>query len=311
MTVVSMNYLLEAGVHFGHQRKRWNPKMQEYIYTCRDDIHIIDLQKTSAAIESAYAKIKEIAANGGTFLFVGTKKQANEAMEEAATRTEMFYITKRWLGGTLTNFRTIRGRIRRIEEIETMESDGTLDLLPKKEAFKIRKEYDKLNSNLCGIRNMKKLPSAIFIVDPRVEETAIKEARKLNIPVFGIVDTNCDPDMVDYVIPANDDAVRAVKLVINVLANAIAEVNGKEVLNYVTDEDKAKDEKENKEEVKEVKESVKEEKIEEVKEEVKTTEESEVNLSELTLSELKAMAKEKNIKGYSTMKKADLVAALN
>ena len=342
MTVVSMNYLLEAGVHFGHQRKRWNPKMAEYIYTCRDDIHIIDLQKTSALIEEAYEKIKEIATNGGTFLFVGTKKQANEAMEEAAKRTEMFYITKRWLGGTLTNFRTIRGRIKRIEEIEAMEADGILDLLPKKEAFKIRKEYDKLNSNLCGIREMKKLPSGIIIVDPRVEETAIKEARILNIPVFGIVDTNCDPDMVDYVIPANDDAVRAVKLVINVLANAIAEATGKEVINYISEEDKSKDDSQEdltmekveetlevkeveeektkkvakKEEVKEEKaakkETKKEVKEEKPKKEAKKTakKEEKIELDSLTLAELKAMAKENGIKGYSTMKKADLIAAL-
>ena len=307
MTVVSMNYLLEAGVHFGHQKKRWNPKMKEYIYTSRDDIHIIDLQKTSACIEQAYAKLAELAENGGTFLFVGTKKQANEAMEEAAKRTDMFYVTQRWLGGTLTNFRTIRNRIKRLDEIEKMEEDGTLSLLPKKEAFKIKKEYDKLNANLCGIRNMQKLPSAIIIVDPRVEETAIKEARKLHIPVIGLVDTNCDPDMVDYVIPANDDAVRAVKLVINVLANAIASVNGKEVLDFVTEEDKSKENKEAKEEPKKVKEVKEEVKAEEVKEEVK---EEKVDLDSMTLAELKALAKDKGIKGYSTMKKADLVSAL-
>ena len=307
MTVVSMNYLLEAGVHFGHQKKRWNPKMKEYIYTSRDDIHIIDLQKTSACIEQAYAKLAELAENGGTFLFVGTKKQANEAMEEAAKRTDMFYVTQRWLGGTLTNFRTIRNRIKRLDEIEKMEEDGTLSLLPKKEAFKIKKEYDKLNANLCGIRNMQKLPSAIIIVDPRVEETAIKEARKLHIPVIGLVDTNCDPDMVDYVIPANDDAVRAVKLVVNVLANAIASVNGKEVLDFVTEEDKSKENKEAKEEPKKVKEVKEEVKAEEVKEEVK---EEKVDLDSMTLAELKALAKDKGIKGYSTMKKADLVSAL-
>lgn len=307
MTVVSMNYLLEAGVHFGHQKKRWNPKMKEYIYTSRDDIHIIDLQKTSACIEQAYAKLAELAENGGTFLFVGTKKQANEAMEEAAKRTDMFYVTQRWLGGTLTNFRTIRNRIKRLDEIEKMEEDGTLSLLPKKEAFKIKKEYDKLNANLCGIRNMQKLPSAIIIVDPRVEETAIKEARKLHIPVIGLVDTNCDPDMVDYVIPANDDAVRAVKLVVNVLANAIASVNGKEVLDFVTEEDKSKENKEAKEEPKKVKEAKEEVKVEEVK---KETKEEKVDLDSMTLAELKVLAKDKGIKGYSTMKKADLVSAL-
>ena len=307
MTVVSMNYLLEAGVHFGHQKKRWNPKMKEYIYTSRDDIHIIDLQKTSACIEQAYAKLAELAENGGTFLFVGTKKQANEAMEEAAKRTDMFYVTQRWLGGTLTNFRTIRNRIKRLDEIEKMEEDGTLSLLPKKEAFKIKKEYDKLNANLCGIRNMQKLPSAIIIVDPRVEETAIKEARKLHIPVIGLVDTNCDPDMVDYVIPANDDAVRAVKLVVNVLANAIASVNGKEVLDFVTEEDKSKENKEAKEEPKKVKEAKEEVKVEEVKKETKG---EKVDLDSMTLAELKVLAKDKGIKGYSTMKKADLVSAL-
>lgn len=240
MTVVSMNYLLEAGVHFGHQKRRWNPKMKEYIYTSRDDIYIIDLQKTKELIEEAYQVIGELAENDGTFLFVGTKKQAQEAMLECATRTNQFYVTARWLGGTLTNFKTIKSRVRRLEEIEKMEEDKIFDLLPKKEVIGIRKEYEKLNKYLAGIRNMKKLPSALIIVDPKNEETAIKEARKLKIPVIGIVDTNCDPDMVDYVIPANDDAVRAVKLVIGVLTNAIAEKKGYEMINYVTEEDKLK-----------------------------------------------------------------------
>lgn len=307
MTVVSMNYLLEAGVHFGHQKRRWNPKMREYIYTSRDDIYIIDLQKTAKCIEEAYEEIKKIAENGGTFLFVGTKKQAQEAMEENAIRTNNYFINERWLGGTLTNFRTIKNRVRRLDEIEAMEKEGTLDLLPKKEVAQIKKEYDKLNKNLRGIREMKKLPNAMIIVDPRVEETAIKEARKLKIPVFGIVDTNCDPDMVDYVIPANDDAVRAVKLVIGALANAINEVNGGEMLNCVAPEDK----KPKKEETK--RENKKEEKIEkEVKQEEKKTEEvKETNLEDLTLAELKNLAKEKEVKGYSTMKKADLLKALN
>ena len=305
MTVVSMNYLLEAGVHFGHQKRRWNPKMREYIYTSRDDIYIIDLQKTARLIEEAYAEIKKIAENGGTFLFVGTRKQAQEAMEESAKRTGMFYINQRWLGGTLTNFRTIRTRIRRLDEIEKMEQDGTMELLPKKEVINLRKEYEKLNKNLAGIREMKKLPNAMIIVDPKAEETAIKEARKLNIPVFGIVDTNCDPDMVDFVIPGNDDAVRAVKLVIGVLANAIAEVNGSEMINYIAEDDK----KANKV-AKEEKKEVKEEKVdapEVVKEEVKET----VDFESMTLVELKALAKDKNVKGYSTMKKAELIAALN
>jgi len=321
MTVVSMNYLLEAGVHFGHQKRRWNPKMKEYIYTSRDDIYIIDLQKTANLIEEAYVALKEIAEKEGTVLFVGTKKQANEAMKECAERTGMYYVTERWLGGTLTNFKTIRSRIKRLDEIETMEKEGKFELLPKKEVIKLKKEYEKLNRNLCGIREMKKLPNALVIVDPRQEETAIKEARKLHIPVFGIVDTNCDPDMVDYVIPANDDAVRSVKLVIGVLANAVAEVYGKEVINYVSNEDAKKDSKENimekaVKEVKDIKEEMKaidkeedtKAKIKEVKE--KASKKEVVDLSSKTLAELKAMAKDKDIKGYSTMKKQELIDAL-
>src|SRR5574344_22610 len=226
MAVVSMNYLLEAGVHFGHQTKRWNPKMKEYIFTARDDIYIIDLQKTVKLIEEAYAELHKIAENGGKVLFVGTKKQAQEAAKEEAERTNMFYVNERWLGGTLTNFRTIRKRINSLEEIEKMEKDGIFEQLPKKEAIKIRKEYEKLNKYLCGIRNMKKVPEALIIVDPRKEINAIKEARRLHIPVFGLVDTNCDPDDVDYVIPANDDAIRSVKLIVATMANAVVEANG-------------------------------------------------------------------------------------
>ena len=310
MTIVSMNYLLEAGVHFGHQRRRWNPKMKEYIYTTRDDIYIIDLQKTVKKLEEAYEAMKEIAQNGGTVLFVGTKKQAQEAAEESATRTNMYFVNERWLGGTLTNFKTIRSRIKRMEEIEKMEQEGIFEMLPKKEVIQIKKEYEKLNKNLRGIREMKKMPQALVIVDPRKEEIAIKEARILGIPVFGIVDTNCDPDMVDYVIPGNDDAVRAVKLLIGVLTNAIAEVNGNEVIDFVSEEDKAKAEKKaQKKEAKEEKQEVKEEKAE-VKEEAKEEVKAEVKLDDLTLAELKAMAKEKEIKGYSTMKKAELVEVL-
>ena len=345
MTVVSMNYLLEAGVQFGHQKRRWNPKMKEYIFTTRDDIYIIDLQKTVKKIEEAYEAMKVIAQNEGKVLFVGTKKQAQEAAEESAVRTNMYFVNERWLGGTLTNFKTIRSRIRRMEEIEKQETDGTFEALPKKEVIKIKKEYDKLNKNLRGIREMKRMPQALVIVDPRKEEIAIKEARILGIPVFGIVDTNCDPDMVDYVIPGNDDAVRSVKLLIGALTNAIAEVNGNEIIDFISDEDKNKNEKkaakkeEIKEEVKEKKEEIKEEiaeKIEEIKEtkkevkkevkkvakkvkeaveekkeEVKEKKASKkaktVDLESLSLAELKEKAKESGLKGYSTKKKAELI----
>ena len=304
MAVVSISNLLEAGVHFGHQTKRWNPKMKEYIYTTRDDIYIIDLQKTLECIEGSYEKIKEIASNGGTFLFVGTKKQAQEATLECATRSNSFYVSERWLGGTLTNFRTIRRRIRRLEEIEKMESDGTFEALPKKEVIKIKKEYEKLAKLLTGIRNMVKLPQAMIIVDPKKEYNAIREAKRLNIPVFGIVDTNGDPDLVDYVIPGNDDAVRSVKIVLGVLTNAICEANNLEMVDYVTEETPSQDEA--KKEVKEVKKEVKAEKTEKVEKEVAKEE----NLEDKTLAELKKMAKEAGVKGYSTMKKDEIIASL-
>ncbi len=326
MAVVSLSYLLEAGVHFGHQTKRWNPKMKEYIFTTRDDIYIIDLQKTVAKIEEAYAEIKRIADNGGTFLFVGTKKQANEAAKETAERSNSYYVTERWLGGTLTNFRTIRRRVKRLEDIEKMEADGTFEVLPKKEVIGLRKEYEKLNKILGGIREMYKLPQAMIIVDPKKEINAIREARKLNIPVFGIVDTNCDPDDVDYVIPGNDDAVRAVKVVLGVLGNAICESKGLEILDFVTEEDKkaaTNEEKKAKKEQPEREETL-EEAIEIAKNEialenaeaekeaaVEEPVKEDTDYSSKTLTELKSLAKEHGIKGYSTMKKDELIAILS
>ena len=221
-----MKELLESGVHFGHATRRWNPKMARYIYTARNGIYIIDLQKTANEIEKAYQVLNGIVANGGKVLFVGTKKQAQEAVKEEATRCGHFYVDQRWLGGTLTNFKTIRRRIKRLKDLYKMEEDGTFNLLPKKEVAQLKHEREKLEKNLGGIKEMTKVPDALFIVDPRKEHNAILEARKLNIPVFGIVDTNCDPDDVDYVIPANDDAIRAVKLVAHVMTNAIIEAQG-------------------------------------------------------------------------------------
>ena len=308
MAVVSMSYLLEAGVHFGHQTKRWNPKMKEYIFTSRDDIYIIDLEKTKECLEKAYLEVKTIAENGGKFLFVGTRKQAQEVCVEEATRSNSYYVTERWLGGTLTNFRTIRRRVKRLEEIEEMEKNGTFDLLPKKEVIGLKKEYEKLNRVLCGIRAMEKLPQAIIVVDPKKEINAIKEARKLRIPVFGVVDTNCDPDDVDYVIPGNDDAVRSIKVMLGVLTNAICEANGLELVDYVSEEEK-KDVSSKKEDKKsDVKEEIKvdETVLEELKEMEKVDE-----LEAKTLSELKKIAKENKIKGYSSMKKDELIEILS
>ena len=309
MSVVSMSYLLEAGVHFGHQTKRWNPKMKEFIYTSRDDIYIIDLQKTVDQIEKAYAALKEIAANGGRVIFVGTKKQAQEATQEEATRTGSYYVTERWLGGTLTNFRTIRRRINRLDQIEKMEENGTFDALPKKEVLKIRKEYDRLLTYFAGVRDMKKIPDAMIIVDPKKEYNAIREAHKLGIPVFGIVDTNCDPDDLDYPIPGNDDAVRAIKVVLGVLANAIAEATGKEMVDYVTEEDKTKVTEEPKKATKEeTKEDLKTEEKKPAKKAAKK--ETKEDLNSKTVAELKEMAKAKGIEGYSKLKKAELIDAL-
>ena len=223
MAVVSMKQLLEAGVHFGHQTRRWNPKMAPYIFTERNGIYIIDLQKTVRKLEEAYMFVRDLAANGETVLFVGTKKQAQDSIREEAERAGAHFVNARWLGGMLTNFRTIRGRIARLNQLKTMESDGTFDLLPKKEVIKLNHEIEKLEKFLGGIKEMKKLPGSLFIVDPRKEKIAVAEAHKLGIPIVAIVDTNCDPDEVDYVIPGNDDAIRAVKLIASTMANAIIE----------------------------------------------------------------------------------------
>jgi small subunit ribosomal protein S2 len=223
MALISMKQLLEAGVHFGHQTRRWNPKMGEYIFTERNGIYIIDLQKTVKKVEQAYNFIKELSEEGKDILFVGTKKQAQESVEQEAKRSNMFYVNQRWLGGTLTNFKTISKSIKKLHELEKMEEDGIFDVLPKKEVIKLKSERDKLEKFLGGIKNMKKLPGALFIVDPRKEKIAIAEAKKIGIPVVAIVDTNCDPDEVDYVIPGNDDAIRAVKLLTAKMADAILE----------------------------------------------------------------------------------------
>ena len=223
MAVVAMKQLLEAGVHFGHQTKRWDPKMAEYIYQARNGIHIIDLQKTSKKIDEAYKFMKDVAEEGKTILFVGTKKQAQECVKDAAIKSNMFYVDQRWLGGMLTNFKTIRKRVERLNKLEEMENDGTFDVLPKKEVAALRNEMEKLEKNLGGIREMKEMPGAMFVVDPKNERIAVLEAKKLNIPIIGLVDTNCNPEDVDYPIPGNDDAIRAVKLITDVMANAIIE----------------------------------------------------------------------------------------
>ncbi len=223
MSVISMKQLLEAGVHFGHQTRRWNPKMKEYIFTERNGIYIIDLQKTVKKIEEAYNFVRSVAENNQTILFVGTKKQAQESIEQEARRCDMYFVNQRWLGGMLTNFKTIQGRIARLRQIEKMEADGDFDLLPKKEVIQLRGEQEKLIKNLGGIKEMKKLPSALFVVDPRKEHIAVAEARTLKIPIVAIIDTNCDPDEVDYPIPGNDDAIRAVKLITAKIADAVIE----------------------------------------------------------------------------------------
>ena len=281
--------------------------MKKYIFNSRDDIYIIDLQKVSESLDKAYQVVKSVAEKDGKILFVGTKKQASEAVEECATKAENYFVNERWLGGTLTNFRTIRNRVRRMEEIEQMEKDGTFDLLPKKEVIKIKKEYDKLNLNLRGIRNMRRLPQLMIVVDPNEEIIAVKEAKKLGIPVLGIVDTNSDPDLVDYVVPGNDDAVKSVSLLLGALNNAVLEVKGLETTDYLSEDDKEKNVKEEKTEV--VKEKVVEK---EQEEKVEVEEEQEVvltkeELEEKTLPELKEVARLKKLTGFSTMKKQEII----
>ena len=302
MAVVSMSYLLEAGVHFGHQTKRWNPKMKEYIYNSRDDIYIIDLQKTVEKMEEAYVALNKIASEGGKVLYVGTKKQAQDVCKEEAERAGMYYVTERWLGGILTNFKTIRRRVNRLEQIEKMESDGTFEKLPKKEVIGLKKEYAKLDKNLHGIREMNKLPQAIIIVDSTKEYNAIREARKLGIPVFGLIDTNCDPDMIDYVLPGNDDAVRSIKVVLGALTNAIVEANGGTIIDYVSEDETKKSQRFEKK-------AKKEEKVKEEPKEVAKTE-PKIDLDILTVTELRELAKKKEIKGYSKMKKEELIEVL-
>ena len=234
MAVVAMKQLLEAGVHFGHQTRRWDPKMAEYIFQARNGIHIIDLQKTSKKIDEAYAFLKEQVEEGKTVLFVGTKKQAQECVKEAAEKSGMYYVDQRWLGGMLTNFDTIRTRVQRLKDLEKMQEDGTFEVLPKKEVILLKKEMEKLERNLGGIKDMEKIPGVIFLVDPKKEHIAVLEAKKLGIPVIGLVDTNCNPEEVDYAIPGNDDAIRAVKLITDVMANAIIE--GKQGESFETEE---------------------------------------------------------------------------
>jgi len=329
MAVVSMKQLLESGVHFGHATRRWNPKMAPYIFTARNGIHIIDLKKTAEEIERAYQALFQIIAEGGKVLFVGTKKQAQEAVKEEAIRTGQYYVDQRWLGGTLTNFKTIKLRIRRLKSLYIMEEDGTFDKLPKKEVLNLIKERERLEKFLGGIKDMNKLPEAIFVVDPKNEMNAVLEARKLKIPVFGIVDTNCDPEDVDHIIPANDDAIRAVKLIAWVMGNACVEAMGGVVEKYDEEtpaeasrrdrndhsEAKTPVEKPSKEgvvkEETNTKEAVqveaKEPVQEETKEPVQKAAKEAVDLSALKVGELRDIAKEMGLSGYSTLKKAELI----
>ena len=336
MAVVSMKQLLESGVHFGHATRRWNPKMAPYIFTARNGIHIIDLKKTAEEIERTYQALFQIIAEGGKVLFVGTKKQAQEAVKEEAIRTDQYYVDQRWLGGTLTNFKTIKKRIKHLKDLYVMESDGTFEKLPKKEVLGLLKERDRLEKFLGGIKEMTKLPEAIFVVDPSSEINAVLEARKLNIPVFGIVDSNCDPDLVDHIIPANDDAIRAVKLLVWVMGNACVEAMGGVVEKYDDEtpqeasrrdrDDKPSEQAPKKEAASAPVKAVKEESPvaapakevkpapAPVKETVAVQEKvvpaTTVDYDAMKVSELRDLAKEKGLSGYSTLKKAELVDLL-
>ena len=278
MAVVSMKKLLEAGVHFGHQTRRWNPKMAKYIFTERNGIYIIDLQKTAIQIEEAYKEVRDIVADGGRVLFVGTKKQAQDSIEQEAKRCGQFYVSHRWLGGMLTNFGTIRQSIEKLKKYEAMEEDGTFDLLPKKEVLQYQKEMDRLEKNLGGIKEMEQLPDVLFVVDPGEEEIAVHEAKILGIPVIAIVDTNCDPDKIDVAIPGNDDAIRAVKLITSVMADAVVEANQGSQFDG-SEEDFVEDEKDEDQEVQQSDEEVSDDEIKEATEELKSQslEESEEN----------------------------------
>lgn len=324
MGVIAMKALLEAGVHFGHQTRRWNPKMAKYIYTSRNGIHIIDLQKTSDLIDEAYKALFDIASEGGKVLFVGTKKQTQDPIKEAAERSGQYYVNQRWLGGTLTNFKTIKKSIAKLQSLYKMQEDGTFDALPKKEVINLKKEIARLEKFLGGIKDMRKVPEALFIIDPRKERNAILEARRLDIPVFGIVDTNCDPDEVDYVIPANDDALRSVRLIVNKLADAVIEASGGQSnVDVETEEDTTTEETDieevleeevvaNKKPAPAAKPVVVKVTSQPVKEEVKPVEKVETKVVEIdldskTVAELKDMAKELNLSGYSSLRKAELI----